>query len=270
MPERNIDTGFWNDPFVQPKSFNAKGMYLYSWTNEHCNQAGFYEITMLTMVRETGLEEPAITEALAELSPKVVWYPEKSLLWVRPFIKRQSRSPKFLIAAGKSLETIPDKRLIAEYLTYYQVTYSIEIPYRYPIDTLSIPSAQVPDQKDAGSGAKAKAKAISLEKGESEGEKPSTSQDPKLAALVTLYEQNVGIITPMVAEKLKDIREAYPDGWFQSALQEALDHNARSLAYITAVLERWRREGFKSGKKEGPGRGKAREKKKTEGLIIDE
>jgi DnaD/phage-associated family protein len=251
MPERTIDTGFWNDPFVQPKSFNAKGFYLYSWTNQHCNQAGFYEISMLSMTRETGLDENQIIEAIQELSPKVIWYPDHNLLWVRAFVKRQSRSPKFLIAAGKCLELVADPVLVADYLDYYKRRYNIEIPYRYPIDTLSIPPARETDQKDAGSGSVS----LSLSNSKSKGERGyGGERDPKLASISKLYEQNVGILTPLVAERLVFIRKTFPDGWFNKALKEAIKHNARSLSYIEAILERWSREGFrvKKGDKKKP------------------
>jgi len=271
MTERTIDTGFWNDPFIQPKSFNAKCLYLYSWTNEHCNQAGLYEITMVTITWETGLDETAVLEALAELDPKVVYYPEKSLLWVRPFIKRQSRSPKFLIAAGRCLESISDRKLIAEYIAYYQETYTLSIPYRYPIDTLSIPSAREEDQKTSPSGSRSYSSNKDKERG-SGGEGKEMPLDPKMAAIATLYEQNIGILTPGIAEKLKWIRDTLPDGWFQAALQEALEYNKRSLAYILTILERWKVEGFKSKSQKPGGKvpGKVRKKKIPKGLRIDE
>lgn len=270
MPERTIDTGFWNDPAVQPVSFNAKGLYLYSWTNEHCNQAGLYEITMLTMTRETGLEEPAITDALAELYPQVIYFADKNIMWVKPFVKRQRRSPKFLVAAGRCLEQIPDKKLVADYLKYYKETYNLDIPYRYPIDTLSIPSAREEDQKDSssGSGSDNSNNITTTEKRGSGGEKP-TQQDPKLAAISTLYEQNIGILTPGIADRLKWIRDTFPDGWFQAALEEALYNNKRSLAYITTILERWQVEGFKSRAKEAPGK-RSRGKKLSEGIEVEE
>lgn len=267
MPERTIDTGYWNDPFVQPKSFNAKALYIYSWTNQHCNQAGMYEITMVTITRETGLEAEAATQAFRELYPKVVWYPDKNILWVRPFIKRQSRSPKFLIAAGKSLESIPDKALIAEYLRYYQETYNFEIPYRYPIDTLSIPPARAADQ-DTGSGSGAGSDKEDKRGfgGEKKPDPEQEPEDPELAAIVKLYEQNIGIQTPMIYEELKDIRDHYPPGWFQAALKEALDHEARSLAYVKSILQRWEHDGFQSKKKEPPKPGKGSKRKLSEGI----
>lgn len=270
MPERTIDTGFWNDPFVQPKSFNAKALYLYAWTNEHCNPAGLYEITMLTMTRETGLDEQSITAALAELDPHVVWYPEYNLLWVRPFVNRQSRSSKFYTAAGKCLKTIRDTELIEEYIRYQWDHYKIPIPYPYPIDTLSIPSAREADQKDSGSGSYSYSISNKDKRGSGGEKEKAEAGDRKMAVIAKLYEENIGMITPGIADRLKWIRDTFPDGWFEAAVQEALEHNARSLAYITSILERWGREGFKAGKKNPPGKRSARNKNIPEGVIIDE
>ena len=129
MPERNIDTGFWNDPFVQPLSCEAKLLYLYSWTNVHCNQAGLYEITKVTITRETGLDLARTDSALAELNPKVVYYEDLNLLWVRAFLKRNARSPQFKTAAAKNLEKLNAPEIIAEFLKYNN---TLSIPYRYP------------------------------------------------------------------------------------------------------------------------------------------
>lgn len=84
------------------------------------------------------------------------------------------------------------------------------------------------------------------ERGGEEEISSSSSADAHLAQIVTLYEQNIGAITPMVADELKDIADTDPPGWFEAALKEALDNNARSLRYITVVLVRWRRDGFKA------------------------
>ena len=56
------------------------------------------------------------------------------------------------------------------------------------------------------------------------------------------------MLTPMVAEKLKDIADEYSAEWFSEALKEAVTSGHRSLNYITAILERWRVEGYKSKK----------------------
>jgi len=71
-----------------------------------------------------------------------------------------------------------------------------------------------------------------------------------------LYENNIGILTPKIADELKDIEETYPYEWFNTAVKEACLKNARNLKYILAILERWQRDGFNSNgkKKSSPNR----------------
>lgn len=64
-----------------------------------------------------------------------------------------------------------------------------------------------------------------------------------------IYEENIGALTPMIADELKEIEDIYPDGWFKDAVSEALKNNVRKLSYVKTVLSRWKIEG-KSGKKE--------------------
>jgi DNA replication protein len=66
--------------------------------------------------------------------------------------------------------------------------------------------------------------------------------------LYALYEQNIGMLTPMMAEILRDAEKEYPAGWIVVALRIAVERNARSWKYVAAVLERWKKEG-KAGKK---------------------
>ncbi|MBA7631346.1 hypothetical protein ES703_38877 [subsurface metagenome] len=75
----------------------------------------------------------------------------------------------------------------------------------------------------------------------------------ELGVISKLYEENIGVLTPVAAERLKDIAERYPPGWFGEALKEAVARGARNLKYIEAILERWKAEGFKTPKKGGGG-----------------
>jgi DnaD/phage-associated family protein len=58
-----------------------------------------------------------------------------------------------------------------------------------------------------------------------------------------LYEQNIGPLTPLVAEELRDAEAAYPAAWIEDAIRIAVKNNVRRLKYIQAVLERMRAEG---------------------------
>lgn len=66
--------------------------------------------------------------------------------------------------------------------------------------------------------------------------------------IFVLYEQNIGPLTPLIAEKLQDAETAYPESWLHEAVTIAVENNKRSLAYIEAILARWQAKGKDSGK----------------------
>ena len=65
------------------------------------------------------------------------------------------------------------------------------------------------------------------------------------------YEENIGALSPMIAESLKDAEKNFPLPWIEEAIRIAVENNKRNWRYIEAILERWGREG-KHGKKEKP------------------
>jgi DNA replication protein len=59
-----------------------------------------------------------------------------------------------------------------------------------------------------------------------------------------LYEENIGVITPMMAEILKDDEATYPSSWIEKAIRIAVARNVRTWKYVQAILKRWQTEGF--------------------------
>jgi DnaD/phage-associated family protein len=74
---------------------------------------------------------------------------------------------------------------------------------------------------------------------------------PEQPNIFTLYEKNIGMLTPIIAEELKEAEKLYPASWIQDAFKEAVDLNKRSWRYISRILERWAAEGKDDGE---PGR----------------
>lgn len=66
--------------------------------------------------------------------------------------------------------------------------------------------------------------------------------------IFSLYEQNVGVLSPILAQKLTDAEQNYPWPWIQEAITIAVEHNKRHWAYIESILERWTNEGKDDGK----------------------
>ena len=62
-----------------------------------------------------------------------------------------------------------------------------------------------------------------------------------------LYEQNIGMLTPIIAEELQEAEKLYPPDWIGSAVREAVAQNKRSWKYVARILERWAVEGNDNG-----------------------
>ncbi len=66
-----------------------------------------------------------------------------------------------------------------------------------------------------------------------------------------MYEQNIGLLSPIISDQLREAEEMYHEDWIEDAFSEAVTQNKRSWRYISAILERWEREGRGYGE---PGR----------------
>lgn len=65
--------------------------------------------------------------------------------------------------------------------------------------------------------------------------------------IFTLYEQHIGLLTPLIAEELKEAERLYPASWIEEAFREAVRLNKTNWKYISRILERWRVQGKRHG-----------------------
>jgi DNA replication protein len=70
---------------------------------------------------------------------------------------------------------------------------------------------------------------------------------PVVQDVFSMYEENIGIITPIVADELKDAETNYPYEFIADAIKEAAERNKRSWRYVAAILRSWAQEGRQSG-----------------------
>jgi len=95
-------------------------------------------------------------------------------------------------------------------------------------------------------GPQGRAAVIAIEDGQWKGidveRKPIqlTDQPPNIYGL---YEENIGPITPLIAEILKEDEKIYPEAWIKEAIEIAVKRNVRNWKYVQAILERWQNEG---------------------------
>ncbi len=58
-----------------------------------------------------------------------------------------------------------------------------------------------------------------------------------------LYEANIGPLTPMIADALRDAEKTYQANWVEEAFRIAVERNKRNWHYIEAILHRWQEGG---------------------------
>lgn len=65
--------------------------------------------------------------------------------------------------------------------------------------------------------------------------------------LFALYEANIGALTPMMAETLREAEKNYPLEWMEEAMKIAVQNNIRRWRYVEAILKSWKQEGKHGG-----------------------
>jgi DnaD/phage-associated family protein len=88
-------------------------------------------------------------------------------------------------------------------------------------------------------------------------------------SVYALYEQNIGPLTPLVAEELREAEELYPQEWLRPAFERAAARNKRSWRYVEAILKRWAAEGPDYAQARGDTEGAARRPGQFSGRYRD-
>lgn len=63
---------------------------------------------------------------------------------------------------------------------------------------------------------------------------------------IKLYEENIGVLSPVAVDELKDILQTHTSELLELAIVEAVKANARNIKYIRGVLRNWDNAGVKT------------------------
>jgi len=86
---------------------------------------------------------------------------------------------------------------------------------------------------------------------EKESKGKDNAREDDAEEVLNLYQNEVGIVSPTVAELLLDAIKVNSSEWVKAAIHEAVKHNARNWSYVDAILKSWRNNGFKTKPKSG-------------------
>ena len=65
----------------------------------------------------------------------------------------------------------------------------------------------------------------------------------KKSNIFKLYEENIGPLTPLLSDMLREAEKNYPSVWFEEAFEIAVSRNIRNWKYVEAILARWKEKG---------------------------
>ena len=93
------------------------------------------------------------------------------------------------------------------------------------------------------------------------------SQDPEnpaknYAAVKALHEDTFGSVGIATAQVLNQLALEFPLNWIGEAYKEAVTHDAKSIAYVRAILKRWRQDGYKAPPEPKRPRGRPRKQRR--------
>ncbi len=145
---RKVKTRMWLDDKVRPLNVYAKLVFSYLMTTHHSHLSGVYFIHPQTVARELNIRETDVRAAFATLEAvgRLVYDGEAEAVFVVNMFRHQAGpaggGPKMLRCAAVQLEHVGSAKLAGAFLARYAglgVPYDgPSIPYRYPIDRVSV------------------------------------------------------------------------------------------------------------------------------------
>lgn len=97
--QRIINTKFWSDSYIVNLNPLDRYLFLYLLTNEHTNICGIYELPIVTMANESGLEKEMLSKMIKRLRGKVFYF--SGWVYLKNFEKHQSMNE----SVRKGIET---------------------------------------------------------------------------------------------------------------------------------------------------------------------
>jgi hypothetical protein len=167
---RTVTVSFWCSPYIETLNIAERLLYLYLFTNHHVNNSGVMQVSRRTMAFETGIDD--ISHCIDRLKTDGKLVEIDGYFWVTGFIEHQTaNSPKIAVSIIRSLLKVPETLVQMVCDRYPKLRSAYEsasntadlhdtpaLPYRYGIDTVSIPYGELEGEREGEEEEKQKGK----------------------------------------------------------------------------------------------------------------
>jgi DnaD/phage-associated family protein len=223
MAYASTEYEFWGNPKVRAAGKDAALLYIAA--NGHCNQFmtdGFIADTSIDTIASLAFQKNP-KKAIEALVENRLWYEVDGGYLVHDYLKHNKSKAQ--------IESLISKRSSAG---------KAGADTRYKAD----------DEASAMASAMASAKQMPCDLPRDTSisinlTTTTTTREELVGSIFKAYEHEIGMITPTVADDIKNVIEDYPLDWFVEAFKEAARNNKRNWRYALAILKRWKVDGFK-------------------------
>ena len=250
---RQLYTEFWSDSFVLELTPEEKYFYLYLISNSKTTQCGIYEISKRIIETETGYNRETVEKLIKRFCDynKILYCEDTKELMIINWIKYNApnninaikcvhkelskvKHQEFIkvlfdkcTKAGLLVETIFENLLPMEAENLSNQIINMPLNRILKGACKGLPSNRIRSNK--------KEVMNNNQEGRSKEEE-----------IIKAFEENVHAITPIEAEKLLEYAEHVSSEVIIMAIKEAVNHNAKTMNYITKILNCWISSGIKT------------------------
>ena len=114
---RSVEVKFWSDPWIRKQDFSVRYLYLYLITNAHTHPSGLYNISLDTIIKETGLLPKQVRYGIDTLSKthRCRIDTQSEVVWVCKMHLYQCRGGKMRRAIEKHILNFHPSELLADF-----------------------------------------------------------------------------------------------------------------------------------------------------------
>lgn len=238
---RMIDIGFWDDPkVVEEMTPEDKYLFLYLLTNANTTQIGIYSITKKQMAFDTGYSMETVQSIFERLihQHKLLKYNSQTREvairnWGKYNFPRGGKPVEDCVTA--ELSKVKDRSLIT-FVGGNVKQEKIRRLYESYDDTHALRGQEKEVEKEI----------------EKEIEKEQQQESQKIDGggcrenVINFYQQNIGMLSPYMAEELVDALEEFGEVLVIEAMKISVASGNRSWRYTYGILKKWRHHNVKT------------------------